>query len=107
MDLKVVVKEIKGNCPVYERGDSFILKDGYRLVAEKPLCMHALSSLMPHYNAFRFADPGRWGAAGKEDSSKIYFQCLDPVDYTGGGTAIFELSRVPGSGNAAEKAVNK
>jgi len=93
MDLVIRVKEIKGNCPVHEVGDTFKLEDGYRLVSGKPLCMHALASLLPHYNAIRFADPGRWGAAGKTGANKAYFQCLDPFEYTGGGTVIFEISR--------------
>ena len=94
MDIKITVKDIKGTCPVYKVGDSFVLQDGYRLVSEIPVCMHALSSLMPHYNAFRFADPGRWGAAGQDQRDKLYFQCLDPFEFTGGGTVVFEVSRV-------------
>lgn len=93
MDLKIVVKEIKGTCPVYAVGDSFVLRDGYQLVAEKPLCMHSLAALMPHYNALRIAEPARFGLAGKDDPSKAYVQCLDPAGHTGGGTAIFEISR--------------
>lgn len=93
MDLIVRVKEIKGHCPVYKVGDSFKLENSYRLVAHIPLCMHALASLLPHYNALRFAEPSQWGAAGKEDQSKLYFQCLDPFEYTDGGTVIFEVSR--------------
>ncbi len=94
MDLKITVQSIKGTCPVYKVGDHFILKDGYRLTSDIPVCMHALASLMPHYNAFRFADPGRWGAAGKHERNKLYFQCLDPYEYTGGGTVVFEVSRM-------------
>ena len=43
MDLIVRVKEIKGTCSVYKLGDTFKLKDGYRLVSEIPLCMHSLA----------------------------------------------------------------
>ena len=45
MDLIVRVKEIKGTCSVYKLGDTFKLKDGYRLVSEIPLCMHSLAAL--------------------------------------------------------------
>ena len=94
MDLIVKVKEIKGSCSVYKSGDSFMLKDGYRLQTDIPLCMHSLAALLPHYNALRISDPGQWGLAGKNDQTKAYIQCLDPYDYTDGGTAIFEIQRV-------------
>jgi uncharacterized repeat protein (TIGR04076 family) len=61
MDIIIRVKEIKGTCSVYEVGDTFKLKDGYRLVSEIPLCMHALAALLPHYNALRISKPDRWG----------------------------------------------
>jgi len=31
---------------------------------------------------------------GYQDKDKAYVQCLDPCDYTGGGTVIFEI-RLP------------
>lgn len=94
MDLIVRVKEVKGTCSVYKVGDSFILKDGYRLVADIPLCMHSLAALLPHYNALRISEPEKWGLAGKGDKTKAYVQCLDPYSYTDGGTAIFEIQKV-------------
>jgi uncharacterized repeat protein (TIGR04076 family) len=94
MDLIVRVKEIKGTCSVYKVGDSFKLKDGWRLVADIPLCMHSLAALLPHYNALRISEPDKWGLAGKNDKTKAYVQCLDPFSYTDGGTAIFEIQRV-------------
>lgn len=93
MRLTVRVKEINGNCPVYQAGDTFTLEDGYRLVSDRPLCMHSLASLLPHYNALRVSPPSQWGLAGKDDPSKAYFQCLDPASHTGGGTVVFEVSR--------------
>jgi len=94
MDLIVRVKEIKGHCPVYKLGDAFVLESGYRLVTEIPLCMHSLASLLPHYNALRVSEPSEWGLAGKDDKTKAYVQCLDPMAYTDGGTVVFEISRV-------------
>jgi len=94
MDLVIKVKEIKGNCPVYKVNDSFILKDGYKLVSKIPLCMHSLASLLPYYNALTISNPDYWGLAGREDKTKAYIQCLDARPYTDGGTAIFEISRV-------------
>ena len=94
MDLIVRVKEIRGHCPVYKVGDAFELKSGYKLFTQIPLCMHSLASLLPHYNALRVSEPDEWGLAGKDDKSKAYVQCLDPMGYTGGGTAIFEISKL-------------
>lgn len=97
MNLSICVKEIKGHCPVYKINDSFVLEEGYRLVARIPLCMHALSSLMPFYSALRLTSPSDLGLAGTEDSSKAYVQCPDVHDRTGGGTVLFEIERVPSS----------
>ncbi len=94
MDLVVAVKEIKGHCPTFRRGDSFTLKACYQLVSEGPVCMHALASLMPWYNALRVSEPADWGLDGKHDKSKAYIQCPDPCQYTDGGTVIFEISKV-------------
>lgn len=94
MDLSVAVKEVKGSCPVYKVGDSFTLKGGYQLVSDIPVCMHGLVSLMPYYNALRVSPPKQWGLEGKEGKDKAYIQCPDPVDYTGGGTVTFEITKV-------------
>ena len=94
MHLLVRVVEIKGRCAVYTVGDSFRLEEGYRLVSEIPLCMHSLAALIPHYNALRISEPEKWGLAGKENRTKAYVRCLDAASYTGGGTAIFEISKV-------------
>ena len=96
MDIKVTVKEIRGKCPTYKKGDSFVLKAGYQLVSDGPVCMHGLAALMPYYNALRVSEPSEWGLEGKEDQSKAYIQCPDPYDCTGGGTVIFEISKGPG-----------
>jgi len=98
VDLKVKVKEIKGTCSVYKLGDSFMLKDGYRLVTDIPLCMHSLAALLPHYNALRISDPDKWGLAGKDDKTKAYVQCLDPYSYTDGGIAVFEIQKMSKGG---------
>ncbi len=38
--------------------------------------------------------PEEWGLAGKDEKDKAYIQCVDPVDYTDGGTVTFEISRI-------------
>lgn len=92
MDIVVRVKEIKGKCPVYRKGDKFILKDGYKLVCRKPVCMHALASLMPYYNVLRIKKGGEVSLNKDKEDEKAYLQCLDPGrKYTGGGTVIFEV----------------
>jgi uncharacterized repeat protein (TIGR04076 family) len=93
MNLVIKVIEIKGHCPVYKAGNTFKLVDGYRLTTQVPLCMHSLASLIPHYNALRVSDPEVWGLAGSQEKDKAFVQCLDAHEYTGGGTAIFEISR--------------
>jgi uncharacterized repeat protein (TIGR04076 family) len=94
MDILVTAKEIKGHCPTYRVGDSFILKAGYQLASEIPVCMHALASLMPYYNALRISEPAQWGLDGREDKTKAYIQCPDPMEHTGGGTVIFEITKL-------------
>ena len=93
MELLIEVVDIKGSCPVYNIGDSFKLLDGFKLWAEHPLCMHSLASLMPYYNALsRGISPAEMGLSREKD--KAYLQCLDPCDYTGGGTVVFQILRL-------------
>jgi uncharacterized repeat protein (TIGR04076 family) len=93
MHLIVTIKEIKGSCAVYKVGDTFRFEDGYRLVSDIPVCMHSLASIMPFYNALRVAEPNEFGLACRDDASKACLQCLDPCEYSGGGTVIMEISR--------------
>ena len=88
--LRIEVADIQGHCPVYEVGDTFHIVDGYKLVAETTLCMHALQSLAPYYVALsRGMEPADLGLAGPDGDT--YVQCLDPQRYTGGGTVTFKL----------------
>lgn len=95
-DLLVRVIEIKGHCPVYSVGDSFQILKGFKLVAEKPLCMHSLASFMPYYVALsRGVSPAELGLAAKEGQGQVaYVQCLDPCWLTGGGTVVFAIEAV-------------
>jgi uncharacterized repeat protein (TIGR04076 family) len=96
MNLEITVVNILGNCPVFTLGDSFILKDGFILdTAEScKICMHSLASLLPYYNVLQHdVDPFLLGLASKE-GMPARIQCLDPCDYTGGGTVIFEIKRI-------------
>jgi len=92
--LIITVKEIKGNCLVYQVGDKIVLDEGYRLNLKETdnMCMHSLASIMPYYVAlYRGIDPRDLGLS--RDGKKAHVQCLDPCEYTGGGTVIFEIER--------------
>ena len=90
MNLTIIVKEIIGNCPVYKKGDEFYILNGYKLEARIAICMHSLASIMPYYVALsRGVSPKDLGLS--KDRKSAFVQCLDPCEYTGGGTVIFEL----------------
>jgi uncharacterized repeat protein (TIGR04076 family) len=91
MDLIVKIVRICGKCPVYEVGDKFLLREGYKLKSEIPVCMHSLASLLPYYNALAKGISPKELGLGKENS--IFIQCLDPHDLTDGGTVIMEISK--------------
>ena len=89
-DLAIKVVEIKGRCPVYEVGDTFEIKDGFRLKSSKCLCMHSLAAVLPYYVALsRGISPRDLGLA--EKGNIAYVQCLDPCHLTGGGTVVFAI----------------
>lgn len=93
--LVITVKEIKGHCPVYRIGNRIVLDEGYRLNLQETdnVCMHSLSSIMPYYIAiYRGVDAKQLGLS--KDGQRAYVQCLDPCNYTGGGTVVFEMERV-------------
>ena len=86
--LRVEVVEIQGRCPAYQVGDFFWIEEGYRLVAGRPICLHALQSLNPYYVPLsRGMAPADLGLA----DGAAYVQCLDPCRYTGGGTVTFRV----------------
>ena len=94
-DLRIKVVEIRGTCPVYSRGDTIYLDQGYKINLKKTdaLCMHSLASIIPYHNAIsNGVRPADLGLARKSGNGKsAYVQCLDPCSYTGGGTVTFEI----------------
>lgn len=91
-NLIVSVEKIDGFCPVFKVGLTFSIKDGYQLVANFPLCLHALHSLSPYYVALsRGIPPQELGLAGPDEAA--YVQCLDPHQITGGGTVTFKIKK--------------
>jgi uncharacterized repeat protein (TIGR04076 family) len=96
--LQIEVASVQGRCPVHDSGDLFWIKEGFQLVTDRPLCMHALLPLSPYYVALsRGIAPKDLGLAG--DDEAIYVQCLDPERYTGGGTVVLGASVVACEGS--------
>jgi uncharacterized repeat protein (TIGR04076 family) len=93
--LVVEVVETQGRCPVYKKGDRFRIEEGYKLVSDRPICLHGLQSVVPYYTALsRGILPDDLGLAGPEGAA--YVQCLDPQRYTGGGTVTFRITILEG-----------
>jgi uncharacterized repeat protein (TIGR04076 family) len=86
--LKVTVHDIKGACPIYHRGDTFWIRDGFKLDRAGVLCMHSLSSIMPYYVALSHGVPAQEIGLGTDGA---FVQCLDPCEFTGGGTVVFKI----------------
>lgn len=96
--MKLIIRavEIKGRCPVYKIGDEIILKEGYILDPGETnvACMHSLASILPYYVALSKGIEARELGLSRAKSEEAYVQCLDPCEITGGGTVLFEISRV-------------
>ncbi|PUA31930.1 MAG: hypothetical protein B7O98_08050 [Zestosphaera tikiterensis] len=93
--VEVVVKEVRGFCSIgYKPGDRFIIEKYYiRSNQEKPICLHALSSMLTLITPFLKGVSARDLGIGSEDNVG-YVQCPDPgKPYTCGGTVVFELKR--------------
>ncbi|NOZ60679.1 MAG: TIGR04076 family protein [Calditrichaeota bacterium] len=92
-DLKITVREIKGVCPLFSVGDSFVLQQGYKLKQGNlsAICMHALSSILPYHVALSHNVSAKELGLNAKDENKAFVQCLDPCERTGGGTVIFEI----------------
>ncbi len=93
--LIIIIKQIKGHCPVYKINDKIILDEGYKINLKETdnVCLHSLSSIIPYHIAlYNDVDPKKIGLS--KDGKKAYVQCLDPCNYTGGGTVIFEIEKV-------------
>ena len=95
--LVIEVVDIQGHCPTYELGDSFCIERRHELVADGPVCMHALLAVCPYYVALcRGISPAVLGLAGPDGTAHV--QCLDPQAYTDGGTVTFRIAaEEPGS----------
>ena len=95
MELRIKVIEIKGKCPVYQLGDTIVLRQGYILDPPKStdaVCMHALASIFPYYVALSKGVKAKNLGLSRGNSEEAYVQCLDPCEITGGGTVRFEIA---------------
>jgi uncharacterized repeat protein (TIGR04076 family) len=93
--LVITVKQIRGNCPVFNVGDKMVV-DSPKIVVDETdnVCIHAfgciLSMIVPLSHGVSFKQLG----LAKEEGEKGYIQCLDPgKPYTDGGTVLFEIKR--------------
>ena len=93
--LVITVKEIRGNCPVFNVGDRMVVESP-KIVVDKTdnICVHAfgcmLSMIVPLSRGISFKTLG----LATEEDEKGYIQCLDPgKPYTDGGTVLFEIRR--------------
>jgi len=93
--VEVVVKEIKGRCPLYKVGDKFVV-DGYYISSEEScnVCLHALGALLTLLTLLSHGHPPEEMGIGKE--GKAYLTCPDPgPPCTEGGSVLFELRVKP------------
>jgi uncharacterized repeat protein (TIGR04076 family) len=96
--LVITVVDIRGRCPAYKVGDKIVLDSGYKFNLQETTaaCMHSLASVLPYHVAIaKGVQPNQMGLAHKsKDDGKAYVHCLDPCEFTGGGTTTFSIERV-------------
>jgi uncharacterized repeat protein (TIGR04076 family) len=106
MKLVIKVIRVKGRCPVYQVGPIITIKQGFILALDKTdaVCLHSLASLLPYYVALSHGVKASDLGLARGDSETAYLQCLDPCEFTQGGTVYFEISRLEESGPEPEPA---
>lgn len=93
--LVAIVKEIRGNCPVFHTGDQIVIESP-EIVPEKTdgICVHALGSMLSTIIALSRGVSFKKLGLAAEEGDVGYVQCLDPgPPYTPGGTVLFEIRR--------------
>lgn len=93
--LVISVKEIRGNCPVFNVGDAIVVESP-KIVVEKTdnICVHAFGCMLSMIVALSHGISFKTLGLTIEDDEKGYVQCLDPgKPYTDGGTVFFEIRR--------------
>jgi uncharacterized repeat protein (TIGR04076 family) len=98
--IRVEIVEVRGKCPVYEVGDSFLVEMPKLVVKpETKVCVHAFIAIQTFLQALaRGYSAKKLGIGSKDDEG--YVQCPDPgPPYTSGGTVIFKLKKLPNLGD--------
>lgn len=93
--LVITVKEIRGNCPVFNVGDRIVVESP-EIVVDKTdnICVHAFGCMLSIIVALSRGISFKQLGLAKENGEKGYIQCLDPgKPYTDGGTVLFEMKR--------------
>lgn len=93
--LVITVKEIRGNCPVFEVRDRMVVESP-GLVVDKTdnVCIHAFGCMLSMIVALSRGISFKQLGLAIEEGEKGYIQCLDPgKPYTDGGTVLFEIKR--------------
>ena len=93
--LVISVKDIRGNCPVFNVGDKIVVESP-KIVVEKTdnICVHAFGCMLSMIVALSRGISFKELGLAREEGEKGYFQCLDPgKPYTNGGTVLFEIRR--------------
>ena len=95
-EVKIRVVDVKGKCAAgYVVGDEFLIEWFYIKSFTRPVCLHAMSSMMSLLMPFLKGISARDLGIGHEDDVG-YVRCPDPgKPYTDGGTVLFELKRKP------------
>ena len=94
--MEIEVHEIRGNCPVYRKGDKIAIRNpNVMLEKTDALCTHALPTILHYALVLEYSwSPFKLGLTTEEDQNHAYFQCLDPgKPYTNGGTVIFRVKK--------------
>ncbi len=93
--LVISVKEIRGNCPVFNVGDRIVVESP-NIIVEKTdsICVHAFGCMLSMIVALSRGISFKELGLAREEGEKGYIQCLDPgKPYTNGGTVLFEIRR--------------
>jgi len=93
--LVISVKEIRGNCPVFNVGDRIVVESP-NIIVEKTdsICVHAFGCMLSMIVALSRGISFKKLGLAREEGEKGYIQCLDPgKPYTNGGTVLFEIRR--------------
>ena len=93
--LVITVKEIRGNCPVFNVGDRIVVESP-KIVVDKTdnICVHAFGCMLSIIVAISRGISFKQLGLAKENGETGYIQCLDPgKPYTDGGTVLFEMKR--------------